>query len=1120
MATSKFVTEVLARREISLERTEDLAASMRNTFLGIRRDAQRIVNRNLREFTENGRYVDTAEARRAAERTVAEVNSTLRNGLSGAETRLSDAKIRHFRSSALDLKFALEKSTNEKVVLGGSFGQIFDEAAERASRAGILGVSADRQLARTGAFAGQRYREAITQGVIRGEGADQVAQRIEAIGDRTGAAAQRIARNNLNQVANDAHRAVYEANDDIFIGYRWDSTFDSRTSAICARLHGTFYKLGSKPPGPPAHHNCRSLLVGVFRDPEVEQDISSAPRRVRHFEPDGTEIKPKKLVPANQSFEEWMRSQPKVITQQITGSPTKERLWRTSRIGLDDIVGDDLLERGDRAVLRRAWSLNPDDKEIAALARDLGLKRPVSIDTIIREDLRLQSSASHTLGSAGEQTQSAIDVGLEVSVDAAQKRKIRSLQSKQSRARRALKELEEEKSRAVGLDTKASVQRRINAEQLKIDEAGREITRIKGVSPIQPPPPPPPLPPPNPPPTTTLRAANEAISGDSRDYVTFGRGKDALADSRAAKAFDQLQEASELRALTSAEEELLLALTTPAENQILIFEGDNLISGLVWSERDGRMLIEHFGSIGKGGGTRAIHQAMRDAASRGLILEGQSTDGAIGFYRSIGVDFSKDPRGEGWFTLAGKDLDGSLSITTRRIRPILPPDPVPPPPPPPVVDLGVTKAQAKKKLASVQSSLSRRRRKVRELSARINVTEGAERERLIWLQFQEGEAIAGLTRQRDELKVFIKTGRSNELNIIKRRELDRVKPKQKLVVKPTDEIAKLEADVAAAQKDVRAIEAKLAEVERLRREASKKRRAFPMGAPERMDFSEDSRLGRIAVDLGRDLTKAQQRAKTFEKPLFVARREGQIPLPEQPLGLKPKKIVSSSHQAAINKAKREMDALGLTDEVLRERGPDAVLEALRALKGTGLSANQQGIIDRLTKQIAIKRKRLSKSDQDGLIEALTRLLEATDDSVTNAAALRKIRWEFKSGRASAENIANKITLDAATAGNRVAVHEFAHHMQYRHSPSRTRMQQWQADRTRGESTHSLYSGRKEVGRTDDFYNVYVGREYSGRGFQEGMAMGVQTLFDRQSFDEMLRKDLDHLRLIWSMLRGY
>ena len=72
MATSKFVTEVLARREISLERTEDLATSMRNTFLGIRRDAQRIVNRNLKEFTESGRYVDTAEARRAADRAVAE----------------------------------------------------------------------------------------------------------------------------------------------------------------------------------------------------------------------------------------------------------------------------------------------------------------------------------------------------------------------------------------------------------------------------------------------------------------------------------------------------------------------------------------------------------------------------------------------------------------------------------------------------------------------------------------------------------------------------------------------------------------------------------------------------------------------------------------------------------------------------------------------------------------------------------------------------------------------------------------------------------------------------------------------------------------------------------------
>ncbi|KKK54377.1 hypothetical protein LCGC14_3085360, partial [marine sediment metagenome] len=259
--------------------------------------------------------------------------------------------------------------------------------------------------------------------------------------DLNNAAAVRIARNNMNAVANDAHRAVYEANSDVFSGYKWDATFDTRTSPICARLHGTFYPLGSDPPGPPAHQNCRSVLVGVFKDPDVEEFAQAGERRVRRYDKAGEETG-KELVSSNQRFEEWLRRQPNAVQKRVLESETKASLFRRGKIGLEDVVGDDLIPRSNREVVRRALAHNPEDPAVQAMARNLGVRR-VSPQAIAREDARLRNAAEHTLGrrEAGTDFRSDGDI---LDLDDNESRLLRNAESRVSKKSRRVRQLNAE----------------------------------------------------------------------------------------------------------------------------------------------------------------------------------------------------------------------------------------------------------------------------------------------------------------------------------------------------------------------------------------------------------------------------------------------------------------------------------------------------------------------------------------------------------------------------------------------------------------------------------------------------------------------------------------------------
>jgi SPP1 gp7 family putative phage head morphogenesis protein len=201
------------------------------------------------------------------------------------------------------------------------------------------------------------------------------------------AAGERIARTNVNAAYNEAQKAVYDANSDIIAGYQWEATLDDRTTLICFNLHGSFWPTGSKTPGPPAHWNCRSILIPVFKDPAVQDLVTQAPRRARYYTKTGKPTT--RLVAGDTTPTEWLRSQPKAIQRNVLGTKLKTDLFRANLIGIDDLVDPSLRVLNDTEIIKRASALHPNNQWLKDLRAKRALGSPKSAAAVARSDAAL-----------------------------------------------------------------------------------------------------------------------------------------------------------------------------------------------------------------------------------------------------------------------------------------------------------------------------------------------------------------------------------------------------------------------------------------------------------------------------------------------------------------------------------------------------------------------------------------------------------------------------------------------------------------------------------------------------------------------------------------------------------
>lgn len=219
-------------------------------------------------------------------------------------------------------------------------------------------------------------RDALRLGMVQGESIPNIVRRIagtRANGFRDGALsitrrnAEAVTRTAVNHVSNAAREEVFDANSDIMAAKRWTSTLDGRTSAICQARDGAMAPVAGKPlppdsvalqpPGarPPAHVNCRSIMVAVIDDvgvvgerPFVRDTRTPGAREVdfrRLAKDQGRSVKAVReewarenigRVPAKTTYDQWLRRQPKGFQDEVLG-PGKAKIFRKGQT-LDKFV--------------------------------------------------------------------------------------------------------------------------------------------------------------------------------------------------------------------------------------------------------------------------------------------------------------------------------------------------------------------------------------------------------------------------------------------------------------------------------------------------------------------------------------------------------------------------------------------------------------------------------------------------------------------------------------------------------------------------------------------------------------------------------------------------------------
>jgi SPP1 gp7 family putative phage head morphogenesis protein len=177
----------------------------------------------------------------------------------------------------------------------------------------------------------ERFSQVVRNGLLTGETTPAIAKRLvgrlqfgeqartarqlaAAGGELTAVADNQImslVRTSINQVANSASMAVYEANQDVSKEYQYVATLDSLTSPICRALDGQKFPYGQGPT-PPQHFGCRSKIVAV-----IDYKGLGFPELESEFE---TRASKGGQVPANTTYGQWLKDQPLKTQQDVLGT--------------------------------------------------------------------------------------------------------------------------------------------------------------------------------------------------------------------------------------------------------------------------------------------------------------------------------------------------------------------------------------------------------------------------------------------------------------------------------------------------------------------------------------------------------------------------------------------------------------------------------------------------------------------------------------------------------------------------------------------------------------------------------------------------------------------------------
>lgn len=109
----------------------------------------------------------------------------------------------------------------------------------------------------------------------------------------------------LASFAENTRASFYDANKELFAGYKFVATLDRKTCLVCGSLDGVVKKNREDFPSLPMHFNCRCLTIPILKTDIVQVDDE----RESEFGPVSSKI----------TYEEWLKSQSPSVQRDVLG---------------------------------------------------------------------------------------------------------------------------------------------------------------------------------------------------------------------------------------------------------------------------------------------------------------------------------------------------------------------------------------------------------------------------------------------------------------------------------------------------------------------------------------------------------------------------------------------------------------------------------------------------------------------------------------------------------------------------------------------------------------------------------------------------------------------------------
>lgn len=226
-----------------------------------------------------------------------------------------------------------------------------------------------------GVSQGERIRldSVIRKGMAEGKTVDQIALEVRKgnVHDISRQQSKALVITAITSVHNQVDHEIYKANGKALRGWQYVAVLDSRTTPICAHRDGEIYPVEDTQHLPPAHFNCRSTTVPVFKSWDDVAKLEG----VAHVRRTNLNNLSKEQIafydgqtPLRESYNDWLSRQSDDVKLRHLGDYSKVQLFNSGELTLSKFTNDEGNSIGIRELRRltdSGYTLPGDTKRFA-----------------------------------------------------------------------------------------------------------------------------------------------------------------------------------------------------------------------------------------------------------------------------------------------------------------------------------------------------------------------------------------------------------------------------------------------------------------------------------------------------------------------------------------------------------------------------------------------------------------------------------------------------------------------------------------------------------------------------------------------------------------------------------